>query len=117
MTGILDMSDDIPDEEQILKIRWKTREDTAGEMCKEVGATWFLRKCLDGWKGSEEHQSPSSCSGCNDGGAFLGMRAWCQGAEAIRAAAVRGYIQALGLEVNMRHTGHSALKKTNPGFV
>lgn len=35
MTGILDMSDDIPDEEQILKNRWKTREDTAGEMCKK----------------------------------------------------------------------------------
>lgn len=71
MAGMLNMSDVIADEGQILKIGWKTREDIAGEMCKEVRATWFLWKCLDGWNGSEEHQSPYTNSGCSDGGAFL----------------------------------------------
>lgn len=34
MTGMLDVSDVIADEGQILKIRSETKEDTAGEMCK-----------------------------------------------------------------------------------
>lgn len=80
-------------------------------MCKEVGATWFLWKYLDGWKGSEEHQSPCCSGSCSDGGAFLEMRDRCRGAEAIRAAGVRVYSQALGLKVNIWHKGHSALKK------
>lgn len=33
-TGLVDVSDVIADEGQILKIRCKTREDAAGETCK-----------------------------------------------------------------------------------
>lgn len=63
-------ADVTPDKGQILKIRRKTREGPAGKTCQEVGATRFLWKCHDCWKGPAEHQSPSRCSGCSGCGAF-----------------------------------------------